>query len=97
MNFDEDNDPILPDLRFVDYRYVRFCYQPIEDKFMHTGDWKDPSWRNVKSLREGLDADERDRREQVFGPNVIDINQKSTIQIMIDEVSTVLPSQMGGC
>ncbi|EAS30876.2 P-type ATPase [Coccidioides immitis RS] len=84
-NFDEDNDPILPYLRFVDYRYVRFCYQPLEDKFMHTGDWKDPNWISVKTLREGLDAEERDRREQVFGQNIIDIQQKSVPQIMIDE------------
>ncbi|KAI1940234.1 hypothetical protein LOZ39_003598 [Ophidiomyces ophidiicola] len=83
--FEDDNDPLLPYLRFVDYHYVRFCYQPLEDKFMHTGDWKDPMWANVKSLREGLDADERDRREQVFGQNIIDIHQKSTLQIMIDE------------
>ncbi|KMU82956.1 hypothetical protein CIHG_00738 [Coccidioides immitis H538.4] len=67
-NFDEDNDPILPYLRFVDYRYVRFCYQPLEDKFMHTGDWKDPNWISVKTLREGLDAEERDRREQGVRP-----------------------------
>ncbi|EEP79196.1 P-type ATPase [Uncinocarpus reesii 1704] len=84
-NFDEDNDPVLPYLRFVDYRYIRFCYQPLEDKFMHTGDWKDPNWINIKSVREGLDADERDSREQVFGQNIIDIKQKSIPQIMIDE------------
>ncbi|WEW56295.1 hypothetical protein PRK78_001738 [Emydomyces testavorans] len=90
-NLDEDNDPILPYLRFVDYRYVRFCYQPLEDKFMHTGDWKDPTWTNVKFLREGLDADERDRREQVFGQNIIDIQQKSIPQIMIDEMQAFHP------
>lgn len=86
LGFDEDEDPSLPYLRFLDYRYIRFCYQPIEDKFFPTGAWKDPSWTNTKTLRTGLDAEERDYREQVFGANVIDIQQKSIPQILIDEV-----------
>ncbi|KAL1958314.1 hypothetical protein VTO42DRAFT_4631 [Malbranchea cinnamomea] len=84
-NYDEDGDPNIPYLRFIDYRYIRFCYQPIEDKFSPTGAWKDPSWTDVKTLRIGLDAEERDSREQVFGANIIDIQEKSIPQILIDE------------
>lgn len=84
---DDDDDPILVDLRFLEYRYIRFCYQPVEDKFMLNNDWKDPLWKNVKSLRNGLDADERDRREQVFGANAIEIEQKSIPQLLVGEVS----------
>ena len=86
MEFDEDEGPSLPYLRFMDYRYIRFCYHPLEDKFFPTGFWKDPSWTNTKVLRTGLDAEERDYREQVFGANVIDIQQKSIPEILIDEV-----------
>lgn len=84
--YDEEGDPNIPYLRFLDYRYIRFCYQPVEDQFSPTGAWKDPAWTNVKVLRDGLDADERDSREQVFGPNLIDIHKKTIPQILVDEV-----------
>ena len=38
----------------------------------------------------GLDTDERYRREQVFGKNEIDIEQKSVPQLLIDEASNRL-------
>lgn len=37
-------------------------------------------------MRTGLDADERDSREQLFGQNVIDIQQKTAPQLLLDEV-----------
>lgn len=37
-------------------------------------------------MRAGLDADDRDSREQVFGKNLIDIQQKTAIQLLMDEV-----------
>ena len=48
--------------------------------------WKDTKWTDVKSIRVGLDSDERYRREQVFGKNEIDIEQKSSFQLLVDEV-----------
>lgn len=89
LEFDEDNDPVLESLRFLEYRYLRFFYQPLEDKFLLVNGWKDPRWTNVKAMRGGLDADERDSREQVFGQNLIDIKQKSIPQLLIDEVSSI--------
>lgn len=38
-------------------------------------------------MRGGLDADDRDSREQIFGGNIVDIKQKSVSQLLIDEVS----------
>lgn len=38
-------------------------------------------------MRGGLDADDRDSREQIFGNNILDIKQKSVSQLLIDEVS----------
>ncbi|KKZ63182.1 hypothetical protein EMCG_02478 [[Emmonsia] crescens] len=83
--FDEEYDPVLPYLRFLDYRYIRFYYHTTEDRFLQCTGWKDPSWTSIKALRIGLTAEERDCREQVFGSNIIDIQQKSIPQIMIDE------------
>ncbi|KAJ5126238.1 hypothetical protein N7476_009436 [Penicillium atrosanguineum] len=83
--YDEDRDPTIVSLRFLDYRYLRFCYHPVEDKFAMINGWKDPSWANAKAMRAGLDADERDSREQLFGQNVIDIQQKTVPQLLVDE------------
>lgn len=84
--FDEDDDPVMLHLRLLDYRYIRFCFHPLRDRFVLSSNWKDPSWTDVKSIRVGLDGDERHQREQVFGMNLIDIQQKSVPQLLIDEV-----------
>ncbi|KAJ9203835.1 hypothetical protein DTO164E3_2189 [Paecilomyces variotii] len=82
---EEDNDPIMSVLRSLDYRYLQFFYHPLEDKFVLVTSWKDPLWTNVKVMRNGLDADERDSREQVFGQNLIGIEEKSVAQLLVDE------------
>lgn len=41
-------------------------------------------------MRGGLDADDRDSRERIFGKNLIDIKQKSVPQLLADEVSKSL-------
>jgi len=81
-----DDDPEMPILRFLDYRYMRLLYQPHEDKFVLNNDWWDPQWTDVKALRQGLDTEERDPRDQVFGQNVIEIQQKTIPQLLLDEV-----------
>lgn len=48
-------------------------------------------WTNAKAMRAGLDADERDCREQIFGRNIIDIHQKSLGQLLVDEVRHSYP------
>lgn len=87
LEYDEDDDPVMRYLHLLDYRYIRFCFHPLKDKFVLCSDWKDPDWTDVRSIRIGLDSDERHRREQVFGMNQIDIEQKSIPQLLVDEVS----------
>jgi len=87
LEYDEEDDPVMTHLRFLDHRYIRFCFHPLKDKFVLCSDWKDPSWTDVRSIRAGLDSDERNRREQIFGKNRIEIEQKSIPQLLIDEVS----------
>ncbi|RLL97324.1 hypothetical protein CFD26_102194 [Aspergillus turcosus] len=82
---DEDQDSTVPYLRYIDYRCLRFFYHPVDDKFSLISGWKDPLWTNIKRMRIGLDADDHDSRAQIFGANVIDIQQKSVIQLLIDE------------
>lgn len=83
---DEDQDPVLPDLRMINYRYVRFYYHPAEDKFLLCNGWKDPLWTNVRDIRAGVDSEEKNHREVVFGNNLIDIEQKSLFRLLVDEV-----------
>jgi cation-transporting ATPase 13A2 len=85
LDYDEDLDPLIQQLRILDYRYIRFCYHPIKDKFVLANTWKDPSWTNISKLREGLDSEERDYRQLVFGANTIDIAEKSIGQLLVDE------------
>lgn len=84
---DEDSDPVLDDLRTLDYRYVRLCYHPLKDKFTLCHGWKDPNWTDIRLTRAGLDSDEKGVREIVFGANLIDIEQKSMGQLLVDEVT----------
>ncbi len=85
-DWDEDEDPLIKELRCLDYRYIRFVYHPVKDKFVLANTWKDPTWTEVSFLREGLDNDERDYRELVFDKNLIDIAEKSVGQLLVDEV-----------
>ncbi|OAA64618.1 p-type ATPase [Niveomyces insectorum RCEF 264] len=83
---DDDPDPLLHDLRILNYRYVRFFFHPLRDKFVLSSGWKDPAWHDVRALRAGLDSDEKTYRELVFGANLIDIEQKSVFKLLVDEV-----------
>ncbi len=86
---EEDIDPVLNSLRFLEYRYIRYLYHPLKDRFVPGSGWKDPSWTNVKSVRTGLDGDDRAYRSIIFGLNSIEIEQKSLFRLLIDEVRTM--------
>jgi cation-transporting ATPase 13A2 len=85
QDFDEYDDPILEELCILDYRYIRFCYNPLKDKFLPGNTWQDPAWTDTTAVREGIDSDEQESRERIFGKNVIDIEQKTTGQLLLDE------------
>lgn len=79
-------DPVLHTLRTINYRYITFFYHPLEDIFLTNFDWVDTAWVDVQEAREGIDNDMQIDRETVFGPNIIDINEKTTVQLLVDEV-----------
>ncbi|SPQ21687.1 c1eb0dc3-0464-4a13-8161-56535fb40a3e [Thermothielavioides terrestris] len=82
----EDPDPILQDLRMINYRYVRFFFHPLRDKFVLGNGWKDPLWSTVRGVRAGIDSEEKSHRDIIFGRNLIDIEQKSLFRLLVDEV-----------
>lgn len=81
-----DKDPVIPTLRTFEYRYIRFFYHPLQDIFLTNFDWVDPRWVDVQTVREGIDNDTQKDRIRVFGPNIIDINEKTTLQLLFDEI-----------
>lgn len=84
-NMDED-DPVLDTVRYLDYRYVRFVWNPISHRFVLYNNYKDPAWRGTaKKCREGLEEDSKVRRSALFGLNLIDIAEKTIPQLLIDE------------
>lgn len=83
---DDDPDPIVDELRMLNYRYVRLFYHQQKDQFVLFNGWKDPNWTNIRAVRAGLDSDEKHVREVVFGRNDIDIEQKSISRLLVDEV-----------
>ncbi|KAI9677560.1 MAG: hypothetical protein M1817_006514 [Caeruleum heppii] len=67
-DYDENDDPVIHELRYLDYRYIRFCFHPLQDRFVLSNSWKDPSWTDARTIRAGLEGDERDMRELAFHP-----------------------------
>ncbi|KAI9746524.1 MAG: hypothetical protein M1818_000237 [Claussenomyces sp. TS43310] len=83
--YEDDDDPILPALRVLDYRYIRFSFHPLKDKFLLINGWTDTAWTDVKTIRGGIDVDEKETRELVFGKNLIETEKKSIPQLLVDE------------
>ncbi|KAH8547645.1 hypothetical protein BGW37DRAFT_230305 [Umbelopsis sp. PMI_123] len=76
----------LPHLITLNYQYVRLAFNPILEMFHVVGYWKDKSWVTVKSLKQGLTRERHLDRLAVFGPNSIDIEEKPTLKLLVDEV-----------
>lgn len=81
----EENDTVIQDLRLLDYRYIRFCFHPLKEKFVICNAWKDPAWTDTDTVRPGIDSDEKENRERIFGRNALEIEQKSIVQLLVDE------------
>lgn len=82
----DDYDPTVGHIRYIDYRYIRFIYHPLLKKFMLNNHWKDPAWTSMRALRTGIDGDSKAHKNLVFGDNVIDIDEKTIPQLLVDEV-----------
>ena len=52
-------------------------------------DWRDDGWTGVGSVKNGLEGSTRQQRLTLFGPNIIDIEGKSIISLLVDEVGFV--------
>ncbi|KAJ9112557.1 hypothetical protein QFC19_000574 [Naganishia cerealis] len=73
-------------LHVIDYRYTRFVWNAVLKKWKMIRDWRDPKWTSVRAIAGGLDEETRAQRKVLFGENVIDIEGKGIINLMVDEV-----------
>ncbi|OUM58256.1 hypothetical protein PIROE2DRAFT_48109 [Piromyces sp. E2] len=74
-------------LRYFKYQYIRFIFNPITSKYEQISNWKDPNWTSIKSTINGIESNDLyNQRKQIFGSNVAQIQQKSTLSFLLDEV-----------
>ncbi|KAK9462203.1 uncharacterized protein V1516DRAFT_711632 [Lipomyces oligophaga] len=81
-----DDDPIVDELMYFDYRYMRLIFNPLEGTYQLNTDWKDTQWEKLQLVRKGLDDSPIHERELVFGQNCIDIKGKSIPRLLVDEI-----------
>ena len=89
-HYEDDED--LQDIAFLDYRYMRFWFDQMNDKFVPCNDWVDPKWCSLEEMGYGLDSEERAKREAVFGKNQIEIHEKTIPQLLVAEVELTFSS-----
>ncbi|CAK5281584.1 unnamed protein product [Mycena citricolor] len=76
----------LSSLAVIDYRYSRFALDPRTGLFAMIRDWRDSSWTGTSLVQSGIDTPARQQRLTLFGKNEIDIQAKSTISLLVDEI-----------
>ncbi|KAH9036902.1 P-type ATPase [Lactarius hengduanensis] len=79
-------DSLLGSLLVIDYRYAKFALDPNNGLFSAVKDWRDHGWTGVGSVKNGLEGPVRHQRLTLFGPNVVEIEGKSIISLLLDEV-----------
>jgi cation-transporting ATPase 13A2 len=79
-------DDAMGFLKIVEYRYTRFALDERSGRWKMVRDWRDHLWTSLKGVSAGLDESTRDQRRILFGQNSIDIEGKSTLTILLDEV-----------
>ncbi|KAG0374958.1 hypothetical protein BGX24_009717 [Mortierella sp. AD032] len=76
----------LHDMRYFDHQYIRFIYNPSAQAFMQNSQWKDPDWSNSANCERGIGRETHQERTMVFGSNLIDVQEKTIGQLLVQEV-----------
>ncbi|KAF9913042.1 hypothetical protein EC991_005910 [Linnemannia zychae] len=76
----------LHDMRYFDYQYIRFIFNPSAQAFMQNSQWKDPDWSNAANCERGIGRETHQERTMVFGHNLIDVQEKTIGQLLVQEV-----------
>jgi cation-transporting P-type ATPase 13A2 len=63
----------------------------VRGKFVLMSNWRDPSWRYIKDVKDGLEGETQEARARLFGENIIEIEEKPILRLLIDEVCIFRP------
>lgn len=81
------NNAFINVLRTFEYRYIRFIFSPHTCEFVPNDIWRDSKWETVEGALDGiLDSGDLSRRQVLFKSNNLQIEEKPTGRILIDEV-----------
>jgi len=69
-------------VRLVPYHLLREGNR----SFLGTSRWRDSSWNGLAAIQNGLNPGTREQRSVLLGSNSLDIQGKSTVSLLIDEV-----------
>ena len=79
-------NPNIPIMISFSYRYFNLIYSPIEDLFKINSNWTDADWLSLSSIQKGLPTSVVEDRMLAFGRNNINLKQKTSLEILFDEV-----------
>ena len=75
------------ELRSIDYKCNRFILNPLTGKFVSTSDFRLIPLPNLGTALSGERSPELlERQRVIFGPNVINVSTKTSVQLFFDEV-----------
>ncbi|KAG0365015.1 hypothetical protein BGZ54_006946 [Gamsiella multidivaricata] len=77
---------VMHDMMYFDYQYIRFIYNPVAHMFMQNSHWKDSEWSSITTCERGLERETYQERAMVFGSNLIDVQEKTIGQLLVQEV-----------
>ena len=81
------NNAFINVLRTFEYRYIRFIFSPHSCEFVPNDIWRDSKWESMDRAFDGiLDSGDLARRQVLFKSNNLQIKEKPTSKILIDEV-----------
>ncbi|SCV05899.1 LANO_0H17634g1_1 [Lachancea nothofagi CBS 11611] len=83
---ESEENPNIPIMIQFSYRYFNLIYNPIEDIFKTNSNWTDADWLSLDANNAGLTTSIVEDRVLAFGKNSINLKQKTTGQILFDEV-----------
>ncbi|KAJ1948190.1 hypothetical protein FBU59_001709, partial [Linderina macrospora] len=77
----------LGELRVFVFRHNRFIMHPVSLEYISTSKWKDAQWQQgIVTGRHGLTSQEVNQRMCIFDSCLIDIEEKSWIRLLVEEV-----------
>jgi cation-transporting ATPase 13A2 len=85
----EHSSEIIQNISSYEYRYFRFLLNPRTGIFEPNYSWYNPKWKSVNAILSGyehLSQEDIQRQRLLFGQNHVEIAEKSTLQLLIDEV-----------